>query len=320
MQNMALAADKLKDKMSVAMAESLIKSIRSAAAGGRKTFRSVLTEPLLYAGWKADYSAEPSLKQLNRIEENAAQHPGTVAPRCKRMIAAALTESESATGNCSIFFLEMAMRFLEVATARETIEFGEILLPAFSEFEEKRLSRSASRFEQALENSTENEIIAALETKVGGEDVVVLGKHKTLIEFRQEAKILFEKIRQANRRNDMVMCRKLIAGYMIRYAEYEDNNREEVEKLISALDERQPGFRKELQDFMAIELYYGITGGIATGDLKKTVWSIRKYAFIFEGSVNAVYAKEIDTLEKKLYTMIRKKGLMKELIRSGQPV
>lgn len=296
-------------KISISEAENLVKLIRLLATSGKSNFHNYLISPLLYASWKREYSAEKSHRMMSRIERQAEEHTNTVAPHCKRLIGEALTENASAVGNSCIFFLEMSIRYHEVASAPETLEFAQIIEPGLRKFEAILTKKTSEDFEVKLADMTPEQIEEAFRP-------VELGRKEETVKLNQQARILFEKIKQANQREDMAACRKLIANYLIRFAEEEDNNREQIEQLIDALERRDSSFRKELHDFMAIDLFYRISQGIAASDLRKTIQAIKKYAFIFEGDSKALYHKDIDRLEKKLYSMIREKGLMKQLIRS----
>ncbi|MCB1137975.1 MAG: hypothetical protein KDK23_04430 [Leptospiraceae bacterium] len=296
-------------KVSISQAESLVKLVRLLATSGRSNFHNYLISPLLYASWKRDYSSESSHKMMVRIERQAEEHPNTIAPHAKRLVGQALTETPSAVGNASIFFLEMSIRYHQVSVAPETLEFVHVVEPPIRKFEAILTRKTSEDFEVKLADMTPEEIEAAFRP-------VELGRKEETVRLNQEARILFEKIKRANQKDDMPACRKLIANYLIRFADEDDNNRDQIEQLIDALEQRAASFRKELHDFMAIELFYRISQGIAKSDLKKTIQGIRKYAFIFEGDSGALYHKDIDRLEKKLYAMIREKGLMKQLIRS----
>ena len=298
-------------KVALSTAESLVKLIRLLAQSGKSNFKQYLIAPLHYASWERDYSAEPSHKMMERIEKQAEDHVHTVAPLCKRLVGEALTESTSAVGNASIFFLEMSIRYHSVSVAPESLEFIAIIEPPLRKFESILTKKASEDFELKLADLTPEEIEDAFSP-------VDLGRKSDVVRLNQDARILFEKIKQANQRDNLAACRKLIATYLIRFADEEDNNRDQVEQLIDALQQRSASFRKELHDFMAIELFYRISRGIASSDLKKTIQGIRKYAFIFEGDSEALYHKDIDRLERKLYAMIREKGMMKQLIRSRQ--
>ncbi len=297
-------------KVPVTVAEAMIKTVRMLAAAGRRPFQTYLYDPLFYAGWKRDYSAETAARMMNRIEKLEGAQIRTIAAHCKRMIAQALTENLSALGNGTIFFCEMMIRHNEVATSPEALEFVSILEEPLRRFEEEQEGVITDRFTERLSASSKEALSEALAP-------VELGRRENTVKLQEQARILFEKIKRANQKNDLASCRKLISAYLIRFAEAEDNNRDEVEALIEAFEKREPGFRNELHSFMAINLYYQISRGIASGDLKTTIRSIRKYAFIFQGDPAVPYHREIDRLEARLYDIIREKDLMQQLIRSS---
>jgi hypothetical protein len=285
----------------VSAAETLIKRIRLLASSGRNNFHTYLLQPLLYASWRRAHSSESISKIRQRIERQAEDHPHTVAPLGKRLIGQALNENPSAVGNTAIYFLEMGMRHPDVWSAAEMRELISIIQPPLEKFESILTRKSTEDFAQKLADMTPEQIEEAFRP-------VELGRGDELVRLNQQARILFEKIKRANQKNDTLACRKLIASYLIQYADQDENNRDQVEQLIDALEQRYGAFRKELHDFIAIELFYRISQGIAGSDLKKAIQAIKKYAFIFEGDPEALYHKDIDRLEKKLYSMIRGKG------------
>lgn len=306
------AAKKLKQttKVPVAVAESLIKTIRILAQTGRSHFKKYLFEPLYFAGWKVDYSVESSNRMMERMER-ASKSPSsihTIAPHCKRMISRAITEGYSSVGNGAIFFLEKIAKHHQVSIAEESLLFVRIIQPPLETFQKLQNNRSTELFEESLKSFSNDQIKNAMAP-------VELGRQKIMVQVKDEARILFHRIKRANARQDLADCRKLISSYLIKYGDQEDNNRDEIEGLIEAFQRREPSFRKDIHDYMAINLYYQITRGITEGDLKKTIAAIRKYAFIFQGDPGTLYFQEIDRLESKLYAIIREKGLMDELKR-----
>ena len=295
-------------KVPIRVADELIKSIRLLAITGKKLFKKFLYEPLNYAGWVREHSNENARKMMERInraclDENALH---TVGPLCKRLISLSLTENLSSVGDSCIFFLEKMTLITNVSMSSEATEFTSIIQGPMQEFTNIHKNKSEKIFEESLKSLSSQDIKDAFEP-------VHLGKQQIQVKFQNEASILFEKIRTANSRDDLPRCLKLISTYLIKYAEQEDNNRDEVDKLIDAFQKRDGNFRMDIQEAMAINLYFQIIGGITEGDLKKAIRGIRKYAFIFQGDPGILYFNEIDNLERKLYTIIKEKDLMQEL-------
>ena len=298
-------------KVPLVLADDLIKTIRLLAMTGKKLFHQHLFEPIDYAGWELKNSNINSRTLMERINQACEREESvhTAGPLGKRLISVALTENLSAIGDSSIFFLEKMTQFSQIATTREAIEFVKIIFPALKEFGDAHKNKSELLFEESLKNLSQDDFKSAFAP-------VDLGKQNVKIHVQREAYILFEKIKSANLRDDIARCRKLISAYLIKFADQEDNNRDEVEKLISAFEKKEEGFRRQVQDVMALALYYQIIGGITEGDLKKAIRGIRKYAFIFQGDPDNLYFLEIDNLEKKLYAIIKEKDLWKELKKS----
>ena len=295
-------------KVPVAVADDLIKIVRLLAMTGRKVFVKYLYDPLDYAGWKRRPTKEQSKKLMKRIDDAAhdpsAQH--TVGPFAKRLISASMHEGLSSLGDSAIFLLEKVQQFIFVSTLKELIDFVQIIHDPLKEFVQIHQNRSAELFSQGLEKMDTDDFKRAFKP-------IDLGKHKIKIEMQRQALDLFHKIKIANQNDDIERCRKMIAAYLIKYGDQQNNNREEVEHLIEAFQKRDSNFRSNLENNMAVNLYYGIQTSIAQGDLKKTIQGIRKYAHIFQGDPSIRYYTEIDALEKKLYDMITAKDLWSEI-------
>lgn len=290
------------------LAAELVRAIRLLAITGKSHFRRHLSDPLHYAGWERPQPKETSRKMMERMEKAArdqgARH--TVGPLGKRLVSLALTENLSALGIASIFFLEKMMQYREVAAVPEAVRFVGIIGGPLTEFLEIHRSKSERLFEDFLKTTSADELKDAFTP-------VDLNRQQVRVRLQQEARILFEKIKSANERQDLPRCRKLIASYLIDYADQEDNNREEVDRLVQAFEKRNPAFRQDLQDIMALRLYYAMIEGITRSDLKRAIRAIRKYAHIFQGNPEIIYYDEIDKLEKKLYAIIEEKNLWSEL-------
>lgn len=300
----------IQDRIPVSKAESLAKMIRLLARSGKKNFHKYLYQPLIAAGWEGGVTSESSSRIMRRIDQmqTDSSRIQSIPLLSKRMIASALREDFSRLGNSVLYFLEMIIRHGEVAASGEALNLIQVLQDPLREFEEVAREQTKKKFERDLEESSSQTIREAYSP-------VLLGRNKELVEVQEEARILFEKIKAANKRQDLNACRKLISAYLIKYAEEEQNNRDEIEKLIEAFESRESGFRKILHETMAINLYYQITKGISDANLKQTIRGIKKYAFIFQGNPDVPYHRDIDRLESYLYDIIRKKGLIKDLIK-----
>lgn len=295
-------------KVPVTVADDLIKIIRLLAMTGRKPFTLHLYEPLDYAGWKRRAGNETARKLMERADRSmkSESHVHTVGPQCKRLISQAMHENLSALGDGSIFFLEKMQQSTPVSATKEAIEFVRIIHDPLCEFQDMHRNRSEQIFEESLQNLTTGDLREAFAP-------VDLGKRKIKVELQRQAVELFHKIKYASKDDDLNRCRKLIAAYLIKHGDHENNNREEIEGMIDALQNRHGGFRQALEDSMAIELYYGIQRSITAGDIKNTIIYIRKYAHIFQGNPDVKYFHEIDSLEQKLYHLISAKDLWDEL-------
>lgn len=284
-----------------------VKSIRLIARSGQANFHRFVYEPLEYAGWESKHSKETSKNMIRRIdlyEEQGNAH--TIGPLCKRLISRGLSESLKDLGDACLFFLEKMRYNPPVLRSREALDFVNILLPHFKRFDELNLARSANLFEKKLESVSDEEIVRAYRP-------LELGKYKIKVRLRQAAYDLFRRIKIAHQLNDYSRCQKLISAYLIKFGDTPDNNREQVDELIKALTKREPDFKTELMDSIAITLYFEILNGITGNDLRQTIQGIRKYFFIFQGDENTRHFMEIDSLEKKLYSIMDKKNLWETL-------
>ncbi len=295
-------------KVTPTLAEELSRYIRLLAKAGKGSFHRHLYQPLVYAGWERQMKYNDSKFIMARIDEARSDLAklNTIGPLCKRLISQSLLESASSLGNSSIFFLDRMGSIPVLAKSEEGVEFVTIIKDPLTEFNLDNQTKKEKSFEDKLENISNQELTDAL-------NPVELGKKEVIVKIQKEALALFNQISIYSNKGDIHRCRKLIANYLIQYAEQEDNNRDEVEKVIEALESRSPGFTSELNDFIAINLYYSIFSEISEGDLKKAIQAIRKYAFIFQGNPDIKYFMEIDELERKLQAVITKKDLWKQL-------
>ena len=295
-------------KVTPTLAEELSRYIRLLAKAGKNQFHRHLYKPLVYAGWERQMKYNDSKFIMARIDEARSDISklNTIGPLCKRLISQSLLESASSLGNSSIFFLDRIGAISMLARSEEGVEFVSIIKDPLKEFNSENQVKREKFFEDKLENISNQELTDAL-------NPIELGKKEVKVKLQKEALALFHQISVFSNKGDIHRCRKLIANYLIYYAEEENNNREEVEQVIQALENRSPGFTLELNDFMAIQLYYSIFSGISEGDLKKAIQGIRKYAFTFQGNPDIKYFLEIDELEGKLQAVITKKDLWKQL-------
>jgi len=292
----------------VTVAEELIKIIRMLARSGRKLFRQYLTQTIYKGNYQRLHSLDKTSKLMERINQ-ALRDPKkvpTIGLTAKKMIAKALEESDSALGDACIFFLEKMIENPLVTSSKEAIEFVHLILPPLKEFQSLYENQNIKIFEELLLTTQKEELKKIIEP-------VELGKHGKKIQVSQEAKLLIERIKIAQKSQDIVKCKKYIATYLIRYGDQNLEDRKVIDSIIEAFDQSYPNFKKELNDFIAIQLHYQILQGVVEKNLKKSITAISKYTHIFRGDPNIKFYHEIDEFEKKLYDIINQKNLWDEL-------
>ncbi|MDX1960044.1 MAG: hypothetical protein SFU98_15865 [Leptospiraceae bacterium] len=290
------------------LAEELSRYIRLLAIAGKSLFTKYLHTPLVYAGWERQMKYKDSKFLMARIEE-AKSHISklhTLGPLTKRLISQSMHESYSNLGNACLFVLDKIGSVHALAKSEEGIEFIEVINAPLKDFNNQNQQKREKVFESSLENLSTTELQNALAP-------IELEKQEIKVKIQKEALNLFNHITIFSKKDDIPRCRKLIANYLIHYAEEENNNRDEIEKIIDALEIRSPNFRNELNEFIAIQLYYLIFKGISEGDLVQAIKGIRKYAFTFQGNPDIKYFMEIDHLESKMQKVITEKKLWKVL-------
>lgn len=295
-------------KVPAETAEDLIKVIRLLAMTGKRLFLNHLFTPLDFKGWKRRPGSETVRRLMEHIDRALSQ-PGsihTAGPLARRMISAALNDSLSALGDASIFFLDRMQRSSRVAASPDAIDFVQTVYPPLIEFRDMHQLQSEQLFAEGLQALSQEDLREAFRP-------IQLGRHTELVEVQRQAINLFHRIKLAAQKDDFERCIKLISHYLINYGDQENNNRDEVERLISALSQRAEGFRSSLEERIAINLFYEIQNSIAANDLRRTIRAIRKYAHIFQGEPGIRYFHEIDKLEQWLYALITEKDLWKEL-------
>lgn len=295
-------------KVTVTSAQELIKDVRLLATCGRASFRKYLYQPLFEAGWQIEQSGQNRRKLIERLKQDSADPAflQTIAPRCKKIIGISMKESLASLGESSIFFLERMQMHVTVSSSVEAVEFADILNNNFFEFRKNNSEKSEELFIEAVLEADPSDIKSAYAP-------VKLGDLNEKIRLDKEIQRLYENIRIASQYYNIPKCRKLLSSYIIRYSDSDDYAHDDVEKLIKALNNREPGFEDELKNNIAIDLYYKITHGVLKGDIFSTITSIRKYGYIFEGDSSAKYFYDIDRLERTFYKIITEKGLWDDL-------
>ena len=295
-------------KITPTLAEELSRYIRLLAKTGKGLFKKFLYDPLVYAGWERQMKYNDTKFIMARIDEARSDLAklNTLGPLCKRLISQSLLESPASLGNSSIFFLDRIGSVQVLAKSEEATEFVSVIKDPLTNFNKENQEKKEKSFEESLAHISNEELKDALSP-------IELGKHEVKVKIEKEALALFNQISIYSKKDDIGRCRKLLANYLIHYAEQENNNRDEVDKVIDALNTRSPNFTSELNDFIAIQLYYMIYSGISEGDLRKAIQGIRKYAFTFQGNPDIKYFMEIDELERKLQAVITKKDLWSKL-------
>lgn len=301
-----------KIKISAAIAQEHIKDIRLLAMTGKASFQKFLYDPLYQAGWYIPSSGQNSRKVKEMLEKDSADPAflSTIAPRCKRLINISMSEGLSVLGNSCIFFLEKMQIHTAISTGSEAIDFINIINAPLGEFRKNSSEKSAKLFTEAVSDVDAGELKSIF-------DSVKLENDSEKIKLDSEIKRLYENIRIASKYHNIPKCRKLLSAYIIRYSDDADYARNDVERLVTALNNRDPEFENELKNTIAIDLYYRITHGVLDGDILSTIKAIRKYGYIFEGDSKARYFYDIDRMERILYGMISDKGLWGELKRKG---
>lgn len=295
-------------KVTVTSAQELIKDIRLLATCGRSSFRKYLYEPLFEAGWQVEQTGQNRRKLVERLKKDSADPAflQTIAPRCKKIIGISMKESLASLGESSIFFLERMQMHIMVSSSIEAVEYADILNRHFTEFRKDNSERSEELFIEAVLDADPDDIKSACSP-------VKIGDPGDKIKLDNEIQRLYENLRIASQYYNIPKCRKLLSSYIIRYSDSEEYAREDVEKLIKALNNREPGFEEDLRNNIAIDLYYRITHGVLKGDIYSTITSIRKYGYIFEGDSSAKYFYDIDRLERTFYKIISEKNLWDDL-------
>ena len=283
--------------------------VRLLALAGKKYFRKHLFDPLSSAGWKkTGPRPEQQLARLRTLVLDPAFNH-TLAIHCKRLVGAALEEGLAPLGDAVLFFLDLINASPKVAIQKEAVELLTILEPALTDFRKLQDDRSQVMFTDALNHLKTDDFRDAFAPVELG----TLGKGQAL---DQKIRMLSQQILTAGRKDDIPRCAKLLSRYIIDFSDSDEYKEAEINKIRSALQQKEPQFERVLKDMMALEVYYLISRGIMQGDVKAAIRGIRKYAHIFEGNADTRFFYEIDRLERVLYALISQKDLWQELKRT----
>jgi hypothetical protein len=290
---------------------TLAKLIRLLAMTGKKAFQKYLFDPISYAGWEGPKQSWSSKKYMEKIRSGMMEisRLNSIGPLCKKMICQAMTENPSSLGDSCLLFLEVIANEPIVASSQESIDFVKMIDKTLSRFSDLHSNRSERLFAETVSSFSPDELKEAFKP-------IKLDTNKDKVYLDTEVHNLYQQVLSASKSGNLQRCKKLLSGYIIKYRDTDSYSEEEVLKLINALNLRERGFAEELNNAMAIDLYYQLTKAILEKNIKKSIASIRKYAHIFEGDPQTPYFLEIDKMERTLYKIITEKGLMSELKRA----
>jgi hypothetical protein len=190
----------------------------------------------------------------------------------------------------------------KISSSPEAVQFIDILHNPFKSFQTHTAEKSGSLFKAAISRIDDRTLQSALEP-------VKLGTSADKVKLDSEIKRLYDNIFLASKYNNIPKCRRLLSNYIIRYSDDEEYAKDNVDRLVEAMNKRNQGFADGLKEAIAIELNYRITQGVLNGDVAAAVRGIRKYGYIFEGNSDTKFFYEIDKLERILYQMITEKKM-----------
>ncbi len=291
-------------KVPAALAQEYITTVRLLAQSGKGAFTRYLYDPLQNAGWINDSTGQGARRQMERIDIEA-KDPSflhTIAPKCKRVIMCAMEESLPVLGESVIFFFNKMQVHTKISSSPEAVQFIDILHNPFKSFQTHTAEKSGSLFKEAISRIDDRTLQSALEP-------VKLGTSADKVKLDSEIKRLYDNIFLASKYNNIPKCRRLLSNYIIRYSDDEEYAKDNVDRLVEAMNKRNQGFADGLKEAIAIELNYRITQGVLNGDVAAAVRGIRKYGYIFEGNSDTKFFYEIDKLERILYQMITEKKM-----------
>jgi len=272
--------------------------IRRLAKSGRSGYNHYLIKPLTTWAQRDEKDLEKYLSMLHI--EKRKQNTFAISPLYKKAISRAVAPDQfdlSRVGTLCLEFLKEMGREDYILSSQEAKEFFEILSEPFKIYREVEFEKTSRSFTDEMMTASPSDV-AEIIKKTSPRDSELEKVSETLLN-----EIIDDVLNGGSR------YESLSVKYLVKIATPQSpvmhRKLESSLKDIGVSDEKITDLMKNT----AIIIYHEIIKSIRTGDLKRAVALISKYAVLFRGNPGTPYHHEVDNFEKNLFNVIEKKNL-----------
>ncbi len=281
--------------------------IKSLAEKGRNDYIDFFIKPL--SAWSIRIPVE-SLEELSRLIDEAEIKQTKRLPLLYKM--ALLRAVEPSQLNLTIPG-SLALRFLRgmkadrgTASSQEAIEFVNILNRPFMEYSNREFKLLNRKFADDM---------AAIDTL----------EVKKMIEAREYRERLDRELRTESAKTveDLIKLasspgshefKKAVMRYLLKFSDPSTPDRHyEIDRVFQQISKDSAELKSEIYNSTAVVIYHEILKSIKKHQLSRAVKYIGKYTVLFRGNPDTPNYKEVDSFEKKFFTIIESRNLWESI-------
>jgi len=285
--------------------DNYLRIIRSLARRGRNNYQTFLVQPLSKWGkFVPAESLDKLLTLLNQAEENRSKKLPLLYKMALVKSVAPDQFDLSIPGNISLNFLKSMKDIPKVVEADEAREFVNLLVDPFKEYSEKEFLRMNNKFEKDINTADTLEVEKLLKIREGE----IQEKEK----YFESSKKEIEDIENLLKSNNLKEMRKSIISYLLKFSvpSFPDCHLA-INKIFESIKDKfdHDHFEKEIMQTIAVIIYHEILKAIKDKKMDKSVQYIGKYTVLFRGNPDTPNYQEVDSFERKFYSLIEERNL-----------
>ena len=282
--------------------------IQSLARGGRLVYHRYLIEPI--QNWPNAVMPQESLERLNELIHKAKRERKKNLPLLYKMAIVRSVAPDrfdlAVPGNLSLAFLKEMKTDDRVMTSDEAREFVNLLRDPFKEFSDREFVRLNKKFEEEIASADRVEVEELIRMREGEDEA--------RMRLEEEVRKSADEILAMVPHNNLADIKRRITVFLIKFAEPSvPNLHAAIDQAFTALQRHHPKIQKEVMDSAAVIIYHEILKAIQNNDLRKAISYLGKYAVLFRGDPTTPNYREVDSFEKKFFTLIEERNLWERL-------
>lgn len=283
--------------------DNFLRIIQSLAKRGRKAYHEYLIDPL--SSWSTSIPTEPMERLMSLLEQAQTGRSKKLPLLYKMSIVKAVAPDQfdlSLPGNLSMNFLKSMKLEQRVALSDEAIEFVNILKDPFKEYSDHEFIRMNKKFEEEISSVDVVEVEKLIKAHEGEE--------MAAREIDEESQKSLDRIREMIRSAALPDIKRAVIVYLLKYADPSMPNRHlAVRNVVAPLELKNKTFMAEVMDSAAVIIYHEILKAIKDNNMLHAVKNIGTYAVLFRGNPETPNYREVDSFEKKFFTIIEERNL-----------